>query len=90
MTCEIEKDREWVGQYECATHGVWYRDSDKKPKELCPVGEAEAEVARLNAHTWQQERAAVVKWLRGAGWMANPRDIETGEHWQEGGTNASK
>lgn len=48
------------------------------------VEKLEAEVERLKAHTWEQERAAVVKWLRGAGWMANPKDIETGEHWPEG------
>lgn len=45
------------------------------------IEKLQAEVERLKAHTWQQERTAVVKWLRGAGWMANPKDIERGEHW---------
>jgi len=44
--CEIEKDGEYVGRYECATHGVWYCDSDTKPKESCPVGEAEEGLRR--------------------------------------------
>jgi hypothetical protein len=45
--CEIEKDGEMLGRYECATHGVWYCDSDNKPKEVCPVGEAEEKLHEL-------------------------------------------
>jgi hypothetical protein len=45
---------------------------------------------QLPTHTWQQERAAVVGWLRDS---ADPRDsavslsydIAGGEHWPEGG-----
>lgn len=41
----------------------------------------QAEVERLKAHTWQQERAAVSRWLwsSGNGGVAMP--IERGEHW---------
>jgi signal transduction histidine kinase len=55
--CEIEKDGEYVGRYECATHGVWYCDSDRKPKASCPVGEAEEglrrEMAQLHAEIFR-------------------------------------
>jgi hypothetical protein len=55
--------------------------------------EAKAEVEQLNAHTWEQERAAVVKWL-GSAKDSHPviikllsyvlDCIEKGEHWPEG------
>lgn len=64
------------------------------------IDELEAEVERLKAHTWQQERAAVVEWLRatvdiyeavehGEEWPEDVtrslcNDIERGEHWPEG------
>lgn len=44
-----------------------------------------ADVERLKAHTWQQERAAIVAWLRDT--IYDPaRDrlaerVEAGEHW---------
>jgi len=62
---------------------------------------AEAEVERLKARTWEQERAAVVRWLRaimdsygtiehGEEWPEDVTrslcdDIERSEHWPEGG-----
>ena len=44
---------------------------------------AEAEAERLKAHTWQQERAAVARWLwsSGNGLVAIP--IERGDHWPQ-------
>jgi hypothetical protein len=49
------------------------------------------EVERLKAHSWQQERAAVVAFLdkqknplRSSVYFAGK--IERGEHWPEGGT----
>jgi hypothetical protein len=51
------------------------------------VEKLEAEVERLKAHTWEQERAAVVAWLRlepsyqNRPWAVITADIERGEHW---------
>jgi len=48
----------------------------------------EAEVERLKAHTWKQERAAIVAWLRNdkRGMRTWAGCIERGEHWPtEGG-----
>jgi hypothetical protein len=53
------------------------------------VEKLEAEVAQLKAHTWEQERAAVVAWLRlessyqNRPWVVITADIERGEHWPE-------
>jgi regulator of replication initiation timing len=54
------------------------------------VAALEAEAERINAHTWEQERAAVVAWLRSAIAAGNGRVsycIESGEHWPEGGAS---
>jgi hypothetical protein len=51
----------------------------------------EAEVERLKAHTWEQERAAVVAWLRRLPtWpfrspLYYATCIERGEHWSTEG-----
>lgn len=56
------------------------------------VEKPEEEVARLKEHTWEQERAAVVAWLRLESsyrnipyrpWDAISAGIERGEHWPE-------
>jgi hypothetical protein len=50
------------------------------------LAELKAEVERLKAHTWQQERAAVVAWLRlepsyqNRPWAVITADIERGKH----------
>lgn len=67
------------------------------------VKELKTEIERLKAlnkmsegqeveacHTWQEERAAVVEWLRKQ-WEDHPcvpqdEGIEAGEHWPAGGT----
>jgi hypothetical protein len=56
------------------------------------LSELKAEVERLKAHTWEQERAAVVAWLRlepsyrNRPWTVITADIERGEHWPKEGT----
>ncbi len=48
----------------------------------------DAEIERLKAHTWEQERAAIVAWLRSGTRLSPDRyaliyaaSIEAGEHW---------
>jgi hypothetical protein len=48
-------------------------------------------VITLKAHTWQQERAAVVAWISGNGDHCHSvfeiaDRLRAGEHWPEGGT----
>jgi len=55
MSCEINKDRVWSGQYYCAVHCVWYRDDDKAPDDLCPAGELEARAEKAEARADELE-----------------------------------
>jgi hypothetical protein len=57
--CEISKDRTWVNQYSCSTHGVWFRDSNDCV-ECCPAGEIEDEfnkVDRYNENAYEALKA---------------------------------
>jgi hypothetical protein len=54
--CEIEKDLDWTGRYECSTHGVEYRDNDKNPSEFCPVGKVESDFDKVKELLAEQEK----------------------------------
>ena len=48
------------------------------------IKDLEAEVVRLKAHTWEQERAAAVAFLHSVQYHFTAVDIESGAHWTEG------
>lgn len=99
-----ELERQRILHNECAQCGASLYDCTEPPHcEGCVIDEDKlvewvaataTDSARLRAHTWQQDRADVVAWLRDEAdpWCGGSEgayrlaeQVETGEHWPEGG-----
>jgi hypothetical protein len=88
LAAEVERLKAVIAQEIDRYSSLARYDGEIKSNNL----DLRAKVEQLKAHTWQQERAAVVAWLRlepsyqNRPWAVIMADIERGGHWPEGGT----
>jgi hypothetical protein len=87
IECDLQRDRDWAGQWYCGIHTVWFR-SDGDP-DLCPAGdlakeirqehepvEQELEIARHRTQELARDLAAAQIRIRGLEQVLDERRAE--------------